>query len=80
MTFTQRAASWRRVKLVAATCGFAAVGALGLTVGMGQTAAAPSTPMKAAGGMTLGATAPVTTPPSTPPIAFASPKVKAKHK
>lgn len=80
MTNAQHATGLRRMKLVAATCGFAALGALGLTVGIGSTAAAvPSIPTKG-GGMTLGQTVAVTTPPSAPSVAFASPAVKATPK
>ena len=79
MKNAQRAVASRWIKLVAATCGFAAIGALGATVGMGQTAAAPSIPTQM-GGMTLGATATVSTPPTAPATSFAAPAVKATPK
>ena len=79
MKIAQRAAGWRRMKVVAATCGFAAIGALGATLGMGQTAAAPAIPTQM-GGMTLGATATVSTPPTAPETSFAVPAVKATPK
>ena len=80
MTNAQHATGWRRMKLVAATCGFAAVGALGATVGMGQTAAAAPMIPTQMGGMTLGATATFTTPPTAPPTPIAVPVVKATPK
>ena len=79
MKIVQHARGWKRMKLVAATAGLAAAGALAMTVGMGDSAATPAVPIQA-GKMTLGETSTITTPPKAPETPVAEPAVKATQK